>query len=88
MWITIWVVRIDRFCAKASSTVGQALRLACLTGLRRGDLIELHWNQVGDLVIEKPTNKSGSARLAVIPLLEDTRALPEEIDRREPRRHR
>lgn len=58
--------------------------MACLTGLRRGDLIKLQWRQVSDLVIEKPTNKSGGARLAVIPLLEETRGLLDEIGRGEP----
>lgn len=81
----IWSAEeINRFCSKASVKVGQALRLACLTGLRRGDLIKLQWRQVSDLVIEKPTNKSGGAHLAVIPLLEETRSLLDEIGRREP----
>ena len=62
--------------------VSTALRLACLTGLRRGDLIALTWGQIGDLVIEKATNKSGQARVAVIPLLDETRQLLEQVGRR------
>lgn len=74
---------LARFCGRASTPVGQALRLACLTGLRRGDLVNLTWGQVGDLVIEKATSKSGGAAVAVIPLLEETRTLLDEIGRGE-----
>jgi integrase len=59
----------------------QAVKLACLTGLRRGDLINLRWGQIGDLVIEKATSKSGGARVAVIPLLSETKLLLQEIGR-------
>lgn len=45
----IWTPdELDQFCAKASPEVGRALRLACLTGLRRGDLVKLEWSQIGD----------------------------------------
>ena len=70
---------LARFLAVASPAVGRALRLACLTGLRRGDLIDLRWREVSDIAVERVTNKSG--RAAVIPLLSETRALLREIGR-------
>jgi hypothetical protein len=59
--------------------VGHALRLASLTGLRRGDLVKLGWGHIGDLTIAKPTTKSRHAKTTFIPLLNETRALPDEI---------
>ncbi len=57
---------IARFCAIASPEVGRALRLACATGLRRGDLIALDWRHVGATAIVLDTAKTGG--LATIPL--------------------
>lgn len=70
---------IVRVCAAGSAEVGFALRLACLTGLRRADLISLTWAQVGDTAIEKSTSKSGGHRQAIVPILPETRRLLEEI---------
>ena len=79
----IWdAADLARFCAAAPPPVTQALRLACLTGLRRGDLVKLQWRHVGDLAIEIPTNKSGRKRIATIPLLAEAKALLAEIGRR------
>ena len=79
----IWTpAELAAFAAVASAPVSTALRLACLTGLRRGDLIALTWGQIGDLVIEKATNKSGQARVAVVPLLDEARHLLEQVGRR------
>jgi integrase len=76
----IWTPdEIERFCKVASIQVGQALRLACLTGLRRGDLVKLSWSHVGDLTIAKPTAKSRHAKTTFIPLLDETRTLLTEI---------
>lgn len=81
----IWSAEeIEAFCGKASLRLGQALRLACLTGLRRGDLVKLQWKQVGDLVISRATGKSSGTRVATIPLLNETRALLADIGRGEP----
>lgn len=57
-----------------------AIRLASLTGLRRGDLVQLHWGQVDDHEIVRPTNKSRGQHVARIPLLPETRALLKEIE--------
>ena len=76
----IWTAdEIERFCKAASMQVGHALRLASLTGLRRGDLVKLEWRHIGDLTIAKPTAKSRHAKTTFIPLLDETRALLGEI---------
>ena len=77
---------LARFCAQAPTPVSHALRLACLTGLRRGDLVRLQWRHVSDVAIEIPTNKSRRngvvRRVALIPLLAEARALLAEIGRK------
>lgn len=76
----IWTeTDLEALAKHASLPVLRAVRLACLTGLRRGDLIGLRWGQVGDLVIEKATSKSSGALVAIIPLLPETKALLGEI---------
>ena len=74
---------LARFHAKATAPVSQALRLACLTGLRRGDLVKLRWADVSDLAITIRTNKSKGQRIASIPLLREARELLAEIGRRD-----
>jgi integrase len=70
----IWTpAELDAFCAVASPEVATALRLACVTGLRRGDLIDLRWSEVGDTHIVRRTSKSGKE--ATIPLTADAKAL-------------
>lgn len=54
---------------------GDALALACFTGLRRGDLVGLRWDQIDDLAIRVRTRKSRGKREAVIPLIDEARAL-------------
>lgn len=66
---------LKRFCAAAPPHVARALRLACLTGLRRGDLVKLTWDQVGETAITRPTGKSRGKTVATIPLLAETREL-------------
>lgn len=67
-------------CHEATpAAVGRAIRLAALTGLRRGDLIALRWDQVGEHEIVRPTNKSRGRRLARIPLLPETHKLLKEL---------
>jgi integrase len=75
------------FCKAASAPVSRALRLACFTGLRRGDLVDLRWGQVSDLYIERETNKSGRRTVALIPIIQDARAVLDEVGRREPLEH-
>jgi len=76
----IWTAdEIARFLSHASPQVGRALRLACATGLRRGDLIALDWREVGELAIVLETRKSG--KTATIPLIDDARQVLAEIGR-------
>ncbi len=69
---------------KAPDNLRQALQLACLTGLRRGDLVKLKWRQVGDLAIVISTGKSSGRRDATVPLLPEARALLDRIGRKGP----
>ncbi len=85
----IWTAEeIERYAAAAKSPeVGFIVRLACLTGLRREDLASLCWSHVGDLAIVKATKKSRGKKTAVIPLLDDTKELLDEIRAQQHRRH-
>lgn len=70
----IWTpADLDKLAEHASAQVMRAVRLACLTGLRRADLIALTWEQIGDHGIRLPTQKTG--KTVTIPLLPETRAL-------------
>lgn len=62
---------LTAFATHASPEVTRALRLACLTGLRRADLIALEWKHVGPTAIAIRTGKGGKD--VTIPLLEETR---------------
>lgn len=75
---------LARIGAKASPEIIWALKLACLTGLRRADLLRLSWSHVGDLAIEISTGKSGRKMVAVVPLYGELRELLAEIPRRSP----
>lgn len=55
---------LAKIAEHARPDVMDALRLAALTGLRRTDLLELTWDQVGPKVISRPTNKSKRKRQA------------------------
>lgn len=62
---------------KARQGARDAFNLACLTGLRRGDLVELPWSAVGDNAIVWKTSK-GKIR-ATIPLYPKLRTLLAEL---------
>lgn len=77
----IWTdEEIAAFCAVASPEVGRALRLACYTGLRRADLIALTWDDVGELVIVKPTSKSRGQKVATVVLIDEAKQVLAEIE--------
>lgn len=79
----IWTPEdIDRLLAVASPEIGWALRLACLTGLRKGDLLKLSWSHIGDLSIDMGTGKSGGTKTAEVPLYAELRILLAEIPKR------
>lgn len=69
-----------------SKEIVWALKLAILTGLRRGDLLRLSWSHVGELAIEMKTGKSrkrGSPQVTVvIPLYQELKELLAEIPKR------
>lgn len=81
---------ISRFVGAAPSPeVGFIVRLAALTGLRRGDLLRLSWSDVGDIAIVLMPSKSKGRRRpkkAVIPLLDEALALLSEIREQQGRR--
>lgn len=70
---------LERFAKTASKPIMWALRLACLTGLRQGDLLKLSWGHVGELSIDVRTGKSGGQRTATVPMYGDLKALLAEI---------
>ncbi|MGH6887630.1 MAG: tyrosine-type recombinase/integrase [Rhizomicrobium sp.] len=79
----IWTpADIDHFCKanKDKPEIVQALKLACLTGLRQGDLLRLSWGHVGAHAIEIATGKGRRhRRKAVAPLTAEIRALLAEM---------
>lgn len=64
---------IDAVAANMKPHVARAFRLATWTGLPRGDLLTLRWNEIGDLYISRSRNKTDVD--TVIPLFDETRAL-------------
>lgn len=63
----------------AAVEVQEAIQLALLTGLRRGDLIALPWDAVGDHAILWRTAKSGRRAFVTIPVIEGLHALLDRI---------
>lgn len=79
----IWTADdIARFEKHASRELVWALKLACLTGLRKSDLLRLSWSHVGDLAIEIRTGKSRNRKTTLIPIYAELRALLAEIPKR------
>lgn len=64
----------------ASIEIMFALRLACLTGLRQGDLLTMEPKHVSALAIEKKSDKSQGALGYLVPMYGELRALLNEID--------
>ncbi|MGX7953084.1 tyrosine-type recombinase/integrase [Tsuneonella sp. HG249] len=73
---------LDAFNKVASPPLQEAAALASLTGLRRGDLVEVQWSDVTADAIIRPTNKSGGKTDAIIPLLDQTLELLDRIKAR------
>lgn len=64
---------IEAVAAKMQPHVARAFRLAAWTGLPRGDLVSLRWDDVGDLYIGGKRGKTNVERC--IPLFDETRAI-------------
>jgi len=80
----IWTAaELQRLYAVAPPQIRQAVELASLTGLRTADLLILTWPQVSDHALMLQTSKSRRRRTALIPLFPATRALLDEIGRRD-----
>lgn len=65
----------ENFSPHASVEVQEGVDLAAGTGMRRGDLVKLPWEAVGDHAIIWKTGKSRGKAQIVIPLLPETKAL-------------
>lgn len=78
----VWTAAdIAAFGALAPLHVMDGLRLAELTGLRRADLVGLKWAEIGDVAIVRRALKTskGKRRWVTVPLLDETRALLDEL---------
>jgi integrase len=71
---------LTKLAEHATPEVFRAAKLASLTGLRLGDLLDLRWDQIGIQSIERETNKSRSkkrkskkGKTASIPLYDELR---------------
>lgn len=78
----IWkAAELDRLLTHCSAEVGRGVRLAALTGLRLGDVIDLNWSECEGGFIDRATRKSGRRRHVVIPIYPDLRKLLDECPR-------
>lgn len=66
---------LQAIIAKATKPGALAIRLAAATGMRRGDLIDLRWSEVGEFSIERSAEKSTAGRRLLIPLTAEARAV-------------
>lgn len=69
---------LDRLLGHCSHEVARAVRLAALTGLRLGDVVDLNWSEVEGGFIDRRTRKSNRRQRVVIPIYPDLRALLDE----------
>lgn len=76
---------LKRLAEHASPEIMWAARLGALTGMRQAMLLKLAWEEVHDLSIETEANKrrrGKRAKIVVVPLYGELRALLKEIPRR------
>jgi integrase len=78
IWTAENLAEIKPHCAPE---LDHAIRLAALSGLRLGDLIEVTWSAVGEHAIIWQTNKSRRRRTVVVPIYDELRALLAEVPR-------
>lgn len=70
---------LEAVLSKATPHARYAIRLAAATGLRRGDLVALRWDQVHGNRIELNTGKSRGRTFVIAPLVGDGAAVVEEL---------
>lgn len=70
---------LEAVLAKVTPQARYAIRLAAATGLRRGDLIRLQWDQVLKNRIELSTGKSRGKTFVIAPLVGDGAVVIEEL---------
>lgn len=70
---------LETILSHATPRARYAIRLAAATGLRRGDLVELKWDQVRNNRIEFCTKKSRGRTFVIAPLVGDGRAVIDEL---------
>ena len=76
----IWTEEdVTNFVRSAPKELSFALRLACLTGLRQGDLLKLAWGHIGAQTIEMRTAKSKGRLSYTVPLYPALQELLDEI---------
>lgn len=78
----IWTPEdIAAFLAEAPQRIGDGLRLAAVTGLRREDLLTLTWEEVGEHAIVRIAKKKsrGRQRRATVPLIPEAKTLLDEL---------
>lgn len=68
---------IDAVAAKMKPQVARAFKLAAWTGLSRGDLVGLRWDEIKETYIERARSKTGVEQ--IIPLFDQTAALISEF---------
>jgi len=64
---------VEAVADKMKPHVARAFKLAEWTGLARGDLVTLRWDEVGDLYISRKRGKTGVEQ--VVPVFDETRAI-------------
>lgn len=77
--IIVEPVELAAVLKHASARGKLAIRLAAATGMRRGDLIALTWDEVGEFAIDRAANKSTTGRRLVVPLYAAARLVIAEL---------
>ncbi|KDP94903.1 hypothetical protein ER13_08570 [Brevundimonas sp. EAKA] len=70
---------LEALLATATPRARHVIGLAAATGLRRGDLVELQWDQVREDHLVVKTSKSGGRVTAIVPLTPAAKAIIDEL---------
>jgi integrase len=77
--IIVEPTELDAILAHVGRHAGWMIRLAAATGIRRGDLVNLKWSDVGEDSIEFGTAKSRGMRRPIMPVLPEARDVIESL---------